>query len=255
MKLYDKTIFIFRRDYRLNDNIGLIKCLLHSKIVIPIFIFTPEQIDNNIFKSNNAVQFMIESLIDLDKQLKKCDTHLYMFYGDNITILKNILKQINYDCIFFNKDYTPYSLERDSNIKKFCQENNIVLHTIDDMCLHPVGSVLTLKKDGYKKFTLYYKKAKKMPIPYPQSNNFKNYYNRDIKNEIKKKDLINFFKINNNIKCHGGRKEAKKILADINKHIYYNDIKDEPQYETSLLGSHIRFGTIKCKGSVLFIYK
>ena len=38
------SIFIFRRSFRLRDNIGLINCLKESKKVIPIFIFTPEQI-------------------------------------------------------------------------------------------------------------------------------------------------------------------------------------------------------------------
>ena len=67
-----KGIFIFRRDLRLVDNIGLIKALKTCKHIYPIFIFTPEQITNkNEFKSNNAIQFMIESLKDLDNELKK----------------------------------------------------------------------------------------------------------------------------------------------------------------------------------------
>jgi len=249
MKLYNTSVFIFRRDYRINDNTGLIKSLLYSKRVIPIFIFTPEQIDDkkNIFKSNNAAQFMIESLVDLNRQLKKKQTHLYMFYGDYIFILNNLLKQIKFDCIFFNKDYTPYSLERDSKIKKFCQDNGLVLHTVDDICLHPIGSVLTLKKDGYKKFSLYYKKAKNLPVSYPQVNNLTNYYNDKLKYELKKNDLLKLFKVNNNIKLHGGRSKAKLILDNIHKHIYYNDIKDEPLYETSLLSPYIRFGNISVR--------
>jgi deoxyribodipyrimidine photo-lyase len=71
MKIYNKSIFIFRRDYRLHDNIGLIEALKKSTSVIPIFIFTPEQVTNNPYKSDNAVQFMIESLEELDEELKK----------------------------------------------------------------------------------------------------------------------------------------------------------------------------------------
>ena len=57
-----KSIFIFRRDFRLTDNIGLLKACKNSDNVYPIFIFTPEQIKKNDYKSSNAVQFMIESL-------------------------------------------------------------------------------------------------------------------------------------------------------------------------------------------------
>jgi deoxyribodipyrimidine photo-lyase len=53
--MYNKSIFIFRRDLRLKDNLGLIEALNNSKNVITIFIFTPEQIDKNSFKSYNAI--------------------------------------------------------------------------------------------------------------------------------------------------------------------------------------------------------
>jgi len=35
MNKYDKSIFIFRRDYRLEDNTGLIEALKNSEQVIP----------------------------------------------------------------------------------------------------------------------------------------------------------------------------------------------------------------------------
>ena len=49
------SIFIFRRDYRLDDNKGLMEACRNSKNVYPIYIFTPEQIDNakNDYKSHN----------------------------------------------------------------------------------------------------------------------------------------------------------------------------------------------------------
>ena len=49
------SIFIFRRSLRLNDNIGLIECLKNSKKVIPIFIFTPEQLKKILL--NQIMQF------------------------------------------------------------------------------------------------------------------------------------------------------------------------------------------------------
>ena len=41
------TLFIFRRDYRTQDNVGFNYCIRNLKNIIPIFIFTPEQIKNN----------------------------------------------------------------------------------------------------------------------------------------------------------------------------------------------------------------
>ena len=75
-----KSIFIFRRDFRCDDNTGLLNCIKDSTIVYPIFIYNPIQIDNNknSFKSNNSVQFMIESINELNSNIK-----INIFYGDN----------------------------------------------------------------------------------------------------------------------------------------------------------------------------
>ena len=73
-----RSLFIFRRDYRLDDNTGLLECHQNSDEVIPIFIFTPEQIKTNEYKSNNCVQFLCESLQDLRKQIKNKGGELYI---------------------------------------------------------------------------------------------------------------------------------------------------------------------------------
>jgi len=83
--MYDLSVFIFRRDLRVDDNTGLLRALTESKHVIPLFIFTPKQVsDNNKFKSSNAIQFMVESLYDLNQQIKdvnpKCQ--LWVAYGE-----------------------------------------------------------------------------------------------------------------------------------------------------------------------------
>ena len=71
------SIFIFRRDFRIKDNTAWNIMVKNEDIIYPIFIFTPEQIDNNSYKSNNAVQFMIESLLELKKTI-----NLTLCYGD-----------------------------------------------------------------------------------------------------------------------------------------------------------------------------
>ena len=58
---YKKTLFIFHRDLRLEDNTTLIAALENSKEVIPAFIFTKTQIKNNEYKA--------------DMQFNLCVTH------------------------------------------------------------------------------------------------------------------------------------------------------------------------------------
>merc|ERR1711907_885022 len=105
------TIFIYRRDLRIRDNNGLFYAMSNYQNIIPIFIFTEEQVTNkNKYKSDNAIQFMIESLKNLDIKLKKYKSKLHIFYGDNIEVIKNITSKIKVDNIVFNMDYTPYAI-------------------------------------------------------------------------------------------------------------------------------------------------
>lgn len=85
------NIFLFHRDLRLVDNTSLIKQLSQFKKVVPIFIFPPEQIDpkKNKYFSHHSVQFMIESLEELDEDIREHkEGKLYFFKGDNIDVLK-----------------------------------------------------------------------------------------------------------------------------------------------------------------------
>ena len=108
------SIFIFRRDYRLVDNTGLIECCKNSENVFLLFIFTPEQITSkNDYKSDNAVQILVGSLLELKEDIEKNNGKFNICFGDNIKVLEDIIKNNNINAIYLNKDYTPYSKKRE----------------------------------------------------------------------------------------------------------------------------------------------
>jgi deoxyribodipyrimidine photolyase len=80
-------IFIFHRDFRIIDNVGLNAFCELCDSVVPVFIFTHKQIDNdkNNYKSIHSVRFMIEGLSDLQESL---NGNLYTFYGNIIDVLR-----------------------------------------------------------------------------------------------------------------------------------------------------------------------
>ena len=119
------NIFIFRRDLRIKDNISLNYAMSNFENIIPIFIFTPEQISSkNKFKSDNAIQFMIESLKEVDSDLKKYNSKLHIFKGKNKTVLTKIFKELDIENVIFNMDYTPYAIKRDAEIAKLCKSKD-----------------------------------------------------------------------------------------------------------------------------------
>ena len=76
MSHYKNSVFIFRRDLRLQDNTGLNEALRVSKQVLPCFIFDPRQIEPHPYQSKPALQFMLQSLTDLQQQLKAVGAEL-----------------------------------------------------------------------------------------------------------------------------------------------------------------------------------
>ena len=105
MTSYKKSLFLFRRDLRLEDNTGLIYALKNSHEVIPCFI-----IDSKImckFKnSTHRIKFLNQSLVDLDEQLNKKKSNLKIFNGDTKEIIKRIILEQKIDSVFFNVFYT-----------------------------------------------------------------------------------------------------------------------------------------------------
>ncbi|KKP52973.1 MAG: Deoxyribodipyrimidine photo-lyase [candidate division TM6 bacterium GW2011_GWF2_33_332] len=136
-KKYKRSIFIFHRNFRLDDNLGLLNAANLSSEIILIFIFTPNQIEKqNKFKSERATKFMIECLQDLKDQTKKIGGKIYTFYGENKKIITNLIKEEKIEAVFSNKDYTPFARNRDDQIIQLSKKLNFDFQTIDDSLLN-----------------------------------------------------------------------------------------------------------------------
>ena len=87
------VIHIFHRDLRIVDNYAFNQAYekaIESKAeIIPLFIFTPEQVGiNNPFKSTNAIEFMFNSLDDLNSDLSGHLLTLYMEQLEALVLLQ-----------------------------------------------------------------------------------------------------------------------------------------------------------------------
>ena len=242
------SLFIFRRDFRLNDNLGLIECYKKSNKVIPIFIFTPEQIEKNSFFSSNSFQFMLESLEELNDTLnKKYNSKIHYYYGDNVDVLKNIYKKCNYDSIFFNMDYTPYAINRDKLIKEFCEENKIDCIIKEDYLLMPMGTFLKENDEVYQKYTPFKNNAKKFDIMSPNNYKFNDNKFDNIKTTFHIDKLNKYYVKNDEILVRGGRENAMNILKDMNQFSNYVDIRNKLQMKTTHLSAYIKYGCVSIR--------
>lgn len=246
MKKYNTSIFIFRRDLRLEDNTGLIAACKNSLKVIPCFILDERLLNKSSKKySNFRLQFLYDCLIDLDEGLKEKESHLYFFDDDPINIIKKITKQVKIDAVFFNTDYTPFSRKRDSQIKEICEKLSIQWEPIEDVLLHQIETVKKKNGEPYKVFTAFKNKSMEYQVRKPQSYKFLNLENKNLKFETSKNKIQKILSINNkNSKIKGGRKEVLRLLENISKLKNYETERNYPFNDaTSRLSPHNRFGT------------
>lgn len=150
------NIFIFRRDLRIHDNTGFIKCYRESEKIYPIFILTPEQLTRkNSYRSLPAIKFMFESLRELAKTIP-----LTVFYGSPAKIIKQITRVYGDINVWVNTDYTKYSAERDIAIASEVHE----FHSVEnDPVIYPRCG------KQYVKFTPYYNRQLNLEVSEPQS--------------------------------------------------------------------------------------
>ena len=122
----------FRRDLRINDNEILSEAIQDDREVLPCFIIDPwfyTQPEISTFR----VKFLFESLENLDRNLKKLGSRLYLLEGESVAIIRQLtrplVRQGRIPKLYFNLDVqVNYGIDRDRQILKFYQEQGKEVH-------------------------------------------------------------------------------------------------------------------------------
>lgn len=254
------TLFIFRRDFRTIDNTGFNAAMAQQDSkTIPMFIFNPTQINRakNKYFSAPAYCFMIESLQCLHVNLQQCGSALHVFYGDEIKVLKQIVKQIDVVRIVFNLDYTPYSRTRDSVITSFCKTANIHCLTTHDYLLHPMEQLQKKDSTMYEIFTPYRNNALKHTVSKPSKKKPSNLAKVNI--DITYKTTINAMKQKHGVTIKlpfcGGRQHGLQKLKSIKNQKKYAITRNIASISTTELSAYIKFGCVSIREVMEYIVK
>ncbi|MFH1832454.1 MAG: deoxyribodipyrimidine photo-lyase [bacterium] len=247
--IHKKSLFIFRRDLRYDDNTGLRLALEQSESVVTAFIIDPVQVGkSNIYKSNAALQFMTQALGELAKTLKNKNGKLYFFIGSPETIVKKLSKQENFSAIYVNRDYTPYSLKRDAQIATICKKLEIAFHACSDILLQEPENMAKKSGGFYSVFTPFYKAFMQKTIQKPVYTKLHNFYTKPIMGACL--DLISSglgseisFVPNKKITVSGSRVACLKILDMLERFKNYDRQRDFPELDaTTHLSAYLKFG-------------
>ena len=139
------TIFWFRRDLRLEDNVGLFHALNSGEEVLPIFIFD-DSILSQLPKDDARVTFIHQQLEKMQSQLQSIGKSLAIFHGTPSEVFPKIIAENKIKAVFTNHDYEPYARKRDLELFHLFKEHNIEFKTSKDQVIFEKSEVV--KDDG-----------------------------------------------------------------------------------------------------------
>ena len=239
------ALFWFRRDLRLDDNVGLYHALQNESNVLPIFIFDTD-ILSRLPKDDARVSFLFQQIEDINSQLAQSKKKIHVFSGKPINVFKKILNSNKVHAVYANRDYEPYATTRDSEIKTLLEDNNISFSTFKDHVIFEQDEVV--KSDGtpYRVYT-------------PYSRTWLNVFAKD--RDLKDYTVASFDKLvkltahNNPSLSDIGFTTSKITVPQYNtsKQIIdqYEELRNTPSVAgTSKIGVHLRFGSVSIRKSV-----
>ena len=241
------NIFWFRRDLRLDDNVGFLEALKGEHPVLPIFIFDKE-ILNELPEDDARVTFIFETLQKMRDELQeKHGSSIALYHGKSETIWKQLLEDYKVDTVFTNHDYEPYALERDKKIKKLLEDQEVSFKTFKDQVIFEKDEVVKGDGDPYVVYTPYKNKWQEV---FDADKHLKIHYTSQyLENLIEHSRLPNISLSDMGFKKSSIEIPDYEVTPTLIQN--YEDTRNFPAQDgTSHLGPHLRFGTVSVRKMV-----
>jgi len=240
MKKQKITLFWFRRDLRLADNIGLFHALQFDFPVIPLFIFDEDILDH-LPKNDARVSFIYDSLEKINEELNTIGSSFLIKKGKTAEVWKSLLTEFDIQKVFFNKDYEPYAIKRDQEIDALLQQNNIESLSYKDHVIFEEKEIT--KSDGLP-YTVY--------TPYKNKWLEKYHLSGTVPEYDTKPYFLNFaknqFQFPKLSETGFERSTIKVFPYNLTQITNYKETRDFPALDsTSYLSPHLRFGTVSIR--------
>lgn len=237
------SIFWFRRDLRLSDNVGLFHALKNNKTVLPVFIFDTDILNRLENKEDKRVEFIHLALQELQKQLLELGSSLCVLHGTVQSVFEELFETYSVKNIYTNNDYEPSAIERDNKLEELAKKQNIPFYSFKDQVVFEKSEIT--KDDGlsYTIFTPYMKKWKNTLNdshikPFATKTHFSNFIRTKPFHFPALKEL--------GFKSSGMKFSAPSLNEKIVSN--YHESRNFPAVEgTSRLSVHLRFGTISIR--------
>ena len=151
------NIFWFRRDLRLDDNHGFSKSLKGKYPVLPVFIFDSNILDE-LPKDDPRVTFIHSLVKKASDELHEHGSGMAMYHGEPLEVFKTLCEEFEVKNVITNRDYEPYALQRDKEIRNMLDSKEIGFYTFKDQVIFEKDEVVKGDGDPYVVYTPYSRK-------------------------------------------------------------------------------------------------
>lgn len=165
----------FRNDLRIEDNPALLEASKLGLPVIPLFVHDQD----SLWSCNGAARIYLHySLQALKLQLEKLGSKLIIRSTSKKKNTQNILEQVikenNVSHIYWNRNYEPESIKRDTKIKSSLNKQGLSVESFPGNLLIEPWEIFNKQDKPFKVFTPFWKTLQKIypidaqPLPKPK---------------------------------------------------------------------------------------
>jgi deoxyribodipyrimidine photo-lyase len=262
-KTIQNALMWFRRDLRATDNAALHHALRSAHQVWCVFVFDT-QILSTLPRRDRRVEFIHQSLIDLEQQLQSLgaqhgqpNVHLLVRHGAALEQIASLAQQLQIQAVYANHDDEPQALARDAAVNAALANQGAALHTCKDHVIFERSEVLTQSGTPYTVFTPYKNAWLKKLTPYfvqaypvlPHAASLRA-PPPGVSTHVPSLQELGFEPTNlQDLKITPGSRGAQALLDDFLPRLgAYADARDFPAVKgPSYLSVHLRFGTVSIR--------
>jgi deoxyribodipyrimidine photo-lyase len=259
----NRALVWFRRDLRSHDHAALHHALRSAQQVWCVFVFDRDILDP-LPRHDRRVEFIHDSLVDLDRQLRElgaqhghAGVRLIVRHGRACDEVAALATELGVQAVYANHDDEPAALQRDHAVRGALGASGIALHTGKDHVIFERSELLTLAGKPYTVFTPYKNAWLKKLEPffvkaYPVERHAAALapLPRGFAAELPSLEAIGFERTNlHALKITAGSSGASALLADFMPRIDdYAEARNFPAVKgPSYLSVHLRFGTVSIR--------
>jgi deoxyribodipyrimidine photo-lyase len=239
---------------RLYDHAALAAATSSSGSVTVVFVFDRNILDQLADRDDRRLTFIHRALKEIDDLLRSRGSQLVVLTGDPRVEIPQFAQAQGYDAVFCARDYEPYALVRDSEVRQSLAEHGIGFECVRDTILIDPEQIASQSGTPFKVYT-------------PFARAWRAAFDTNTDGAAQEPDLSKICKVESwmasyslpslvelgfgetDLWLEAGERAGRGQLAEFATRLCdYAPLRDFPaQNATSALSVHLRFGTVSIR--------